>query len=124
MIAAKMHTDRAREDLAPKNAKKRDAKRKKDMGAGKEQGNDEQAEVFRASRAAAMMRGDNPAAKNSVSFRKTNRNRSSVVAVVAKRVEMLHMNTICREFSPLLVRKCDVLCTRNQRHSKCVCGKM
>lgn len=105
MIAAKIHTDRAREDLTPKSTKRRDTKRKKEMGAGKEGGNDEQAEVFRASRAAAMKLGDNPTARNnSVSFKKTNRNRSSVVAVVVKRVEMLHMNTICREFSPLLVR--------------------
>lgn len=111
MIAAKIHTDRAREDLTkgPTKHKKRDTIRKKDIATGMEGGDNEQAEAFRASRAVAMMFGNSATNKNNVSFRKTNRNRSSVVAVVTKRVEMLHMNAISREFSPFMVRTCSQL---------------
>lgn len=107
MIAAKMHADRAREDLkkAPKPPKKnhRGSIRKKDVAAGKERG-DEQAEVFRAGRAAAMMFSDIAPGRGPISVNKTNRARSSVVAAVTKRVEMLHMTAISREISPFLVR--------------------
>lgn len=60
--------------------------------------------AFRASRAAALAFGPSPViSRPSISFEKTRRKRSSVLAVVTKRVEMLHMNVICRECSQVLV---------------------
>lgn len=108
MIAAKMHSDRARKELAKGTAvpRRRETVRIKDKVAGKEafppRDSAEQAEDFRRSTAAAAA-ARNLSARPKNSFKETMRKRSSVVAMVTKRVELLHMNVISREFTQVLV---------------------
>lgn len=109
MLVAKVQSDRARNDLAQSaNGQKRPRRetlRKKDKLAGKDappDGND-QVEAFRASRAAALAFARGPHHRSSGLITEGAWKRSSVLAMVAKRVELLHMNTICREFTQVLV---------------------
>lgn len=107
MFAAKVHSDRARQELkgvaGPK--KPRENARTSFKGPGKKTAltpsPDQQADDFRARAAAQALSQDRPH-RNST-FNEKTRKRSSVVAMVTKRVEMLHMNTICREFTQVLV---------------------
>lgn len=117
MIAAKMHSDRARKELTKgangQKKPRRETIRIKDKVAGKEafpikEPNNE-AEVFRKSTEAALA-ARRPLLNNrpSVSFNENMRKRSSVVAMVTKRVEMLHMNVISREFAHVLVSNVEL----------------
>ncbi len=107
MIAAQMHSDRARQDLTKKTGGQRQPRqtiRIKDKVAGKDSfppTEDQQVDDFRARAAAEAFTRGLPH-RNST-FSEASRKRSSVVAIVTKRVEMLHMNTICREFTQVLV---------------------
>lgn len=113
MIAAKMHSDRARKELtkgAGGQKKPRETIRIKDKVAGKDsfppRETTTEAEVFRKSTEAALAARRNLQDRPSISFHETMRKRSSVVAMVTKRVELLHMNVISREFTQVLVSKC------------------
>lgn len=118
MIAAKVHTDRARKELtkgAGGQKKPRETIRIKDKVAGKEvfppvESTDE-AENFRRSTEAASAGGRTSNDRPSISFNATMRKRSSVVAMVTKRVELLHMNAICREFTQVLVSNVQGIAT-------------
>lgn len=108
MLVAKVQSDRARNDLAQStkgHQKPRETFRKKDKLAAKDappNGHD-QVEAFRASRAAALAFARDPHHISSGLISEATWKRSSVVAMVTKRVELLHMNTICREFTQVLV---------------------
>lgn len=117
MIAAKMHSDRARKELTKgangQKKPRRETIRIKDKVAGKEafppDDSTEEVEVFRKSTEAAFaasrtLSNDRPR----ISFNETMRKRSSVVAMVTKRVELLHMNVISREFSQVLVSNVEL----------------
>lgn len=110
MIAAKMNSDRARKELtkgANGQKKPRETIRIKDKVAGKEafpsRDSVKEAEVFRRSTAAALAARNTSNGRLSISFNDNVRKRSSVVAMVTKRVELLHMNVISREFTQVLV---------------------
>lgn len=110
MITAKLHSDRARKEMtqgASGQKKPRETVRIKDKVAGKDafptRDSTTEAEMFRASRAAALTTSLASDPKRRISFNETVRKRSSVVAMVTKRVELLHMNAISREFTQVLV---------------------
>lgn len=113
MLVAKVHGDHARAEqtaaagvhphhphLHPKNL--RDTLPRDSPGTdGALSG--AQAEAFRAKRDAAAATTPPPCG-GVVGIDEIRRKRSSLVAMVKKRVEMLHMNAISREFNQVLVR--------------------
>lgn len=118
MLVAKVHGDRARADQTASAAGTRKVSKKKlpirdiNKSKGGEFSGD-RADVFRANRNAAAAfspRHD----RGSVALGDTRRKRSIVVAMVKKRVEMLHMNVICREITQVLVSVNGYSCVCNE----------
>lgn len=106
MLAAKVHRDRARADQTA-GSRKESAKRKKvtKKPPKKRRPSTEHAQSFRANRDAAAAI---PQSGNELNA--TRRKRSSVVAIVKKRVEMLHMNVVARELSVVSGRVFFIRC--------------
>lgn len=117
MLAAQVHRDRARaEHTVNNNAPRRTShhvkgRRKGSGGGGQPSFDNDRAQTFMANRdaAAATISGPSGRHRGSVALGATKRKRSSVVAIVKKRVEMLHMNVIAREFSQVVVRRATAL---------------
>lgn len=110
MFTAKIHTDRARAEQnatqgtvrrARKNSQLQRDRRAWDREKGiiKEGASIESVDDFRAKRDAALA----PAPVRSSVLGEARRKRSRMLAMVRKRVEMLHMNAISREFPHALV---------------------
>lgn len=112
MLVAKVHRDRARAEQSksvsqkdPRKVKKLRERKAKERAAEKAKGvpSSNQVDAFRANRDAAATSTADPNHQNGDTIIGTRRKRSSVLAMIKKRVETLHMNVICREFANVLV---------------------
>lgn len=101
MLVAKVHRDRARAEQTA-GARKEKTRRQKPAykAKGSPPGVVGEKEAF-AHRDAAAVVSTNQRHVNALA--QTRRKRSSVVAIVKKRVEMLNMNIIAREFVQIVV---------------------
>ena len=122
MLVAKVHRDRAKlEQTAgagphphphPHPKKLRDKKANDATKGGDGALSGDGVDDFRAKRDAAAATSSPPSHTSSVGLGDVRRKRSSVVAMVKKRVEMLHMNAVSREFTQVLVSRCLIFCFR------------